>query len=98
MQSLTYTEIIDVKIAEWGNNLKKLEEQVTTATPNIRAELNSKTNKLNLAISKAIVELRKLDEQETVNNTVETKNKILTIFNSIDKEFIGDVEKTPFML
>ncbi len=80
MQSLTYTEIIDEKITEWRNNLKKLEEQAGTATPNIKSELTTKTNQLKLAINNSIVQLRKLDEQETVANTVETKNQILTIF------------------
>lgn len=98
MQSLTYTEIIDDKIAEWRTNLKKLEDQAQTATPNKKSELNSKANKLKLAINHAIVQLRNLDEQETVDNTMETKNEIISIFSTIDKEFQGHEEKTPFML
>lgn len=98
MQSLTYKDIIDDKIAEWQSDLKKLEEQAGKATSDTKAKLSAKTEQLKSAIDSAIVQLRNLDEQETVGNTMETKNKILKIFSSIDKDFIGYEDKTPFML
>jgi len=98
MQSFTYKDIIDDKIAEWQSDLKKLEEQAGKATSDTKATLSAKTKQLRSAIDKAIVQLRSLDEQETVDNTMETKDKILKIFTSIDKDFIGFEDITPFML
>jgi len=98
MQSFTYKDIIDDKIAEWKNCLKKLEEQAGKATPKTRSQLSAKAEQLKSLIDAAAVQLRNLDEQETVNNTLETKDKILEIFTSIDKDFCGYEKKTPFML
>jgi hypothetical protein len=98
MQSLTYKDIIDDKIAEWQNSLRKLEDQVETATSESKVILSTKKQQLRSAIDTAIVQLRKLDEQETVANTMETKDKILKIFSSVDKDFTGLEDKTPFML
>ena len=99
MQSSTYKDIIDDKIAEWQNSLKKLEEQTGAATSDTKkGKLRAKTNQLRSAIDKAIVQLRDLDEQETVANTMETKDKIVKIFTSIDKDFIGNEETSPYML
>ena len=98
MQSFTYKDIIDEKVAEWQSGLKKLEEQSRKAPSDTKATLSGKTRQLRSAIDKAIVQLRSLDEQETVDNTMETKDKILKIFTSIDQDFIGFEDKTPFML
>lgn len=98
MQSFTYTDIIDDKVAEWQSSLKKLEEQSGKAPSDTKTTLSAKTRQLRLAIDKAIVQLRSLDKQETVDNTMETKDKILQVFTSIDKDFIGFEDKTPFML
>jgi hypothetical protein len=99
MQSDTYKDIIDDKIAEWQNSLKKLEEQTGAARSDTKKDkLRAKTNQLRSAIDKAIVQLRDLDEQETVANTMETKDQIVKIFTSIDKDFIGNEESSPYML
>jgi len=98
MRSLTYTEIIDEKIAEWRSGLKKLEELAQKAAPHRKSDLISKTRKLSLAVNRAIVQLQNLDEKETVENTLAVKDDILAIFSSIDREFQGHEEGTPFML
>lgn len=98
MQSFTYTDIIDDKVAEWQSSLKKLEEQSGKSPSDTKATRSEKTRQLSSAIDKAIVQLRSLDKQETADNTMETKDKILQIFTSIDKGFIGFEDKTPFML
>ena len=98
MHALTYKDIIDDKIAEWQRSLKKLEEQAGKAPSDIKAKLNAKMEQLKSAIDTAIVQLHTLDEQETVSNTMETKDKILKIFYSIDKDFSGFEDKTPYML
>ncbi len=98
MQSFTYKDIIDDKITDWQSNLEKLEELTVKASSDSKDNLIQKTADLKSAIDAAIVQLRHLDEQETVDNTIETKNKILKIFSSIDKSFIGNDAKTPFML
>ena len=54
-----------------------LEEQAGKATPKTRSQLSAKAEQLKSLIDAAAVQLRNLDEQETVNNTVETKDKIL---------------------
>lgn len=98
MQSSTYKDIIDDKIAEWQDSLKKLEEQIETASSDDKGTLRPKTHQLRSAIDKAVTQLRDLDEQETVANTMETKDKIVKIFSSIDKDFFGYETKSPFML
>lgn len=98
MQSFTYTDIIDDKVAEWQSSLKTIEEQSGKAPSDTKATRSAKIRQLSSAIDKAIVQLRSLDKQETVDNTMETKDKILQIFTSIDKGFIGFGDKAPFML
>jgi hypothetical protein len=98
MQSSTYKDIIDDKIAEWQNSLKKIEEKTGTATADAKGKLRAKTSQLRSAIDKVEIQLRDLDEQETVDNTMETKDKIVKLFTSIDKDLTGFEEKSPFML
>lgn len=98
MKSLTYTDIINEKIIEWRSSLRKLEARVETAASRTKSELGTQVAQLKSEINKAIVQLRNLDEQETVANTIETKDKILNIFSSIDEKFKGNEANTPFML
>jgi uncharacterized protein Yka (UPF0111/DUF47 family) len=98
MHSLTYKDIIDEKTAEWQSGLKKLEEQAGKAPSDTREEFNAKIAQLRSAIAAATAQLHTLDAMETVANTMETKDKILKIFSSIDKDFTGYEEKTPYML
>ena len=98
MHSLTYKDIIDEKIAEWQKGLKKLEEQAGKAPSDTKAEFSAKIAQLRSAIAAATVQLQTLDAHETVANTMETKDKILKIFSSIDKDFTGYEGKTPYML
>jgi hypothetical protein len=98
MQSFIYTDIIDDKVAEWQNGLKKLEERAETATHKTKDKLRAEMNQLRSAMDKAITQLRHLDEQETIGNTMATKDQIVKIFTSIDKNFIGHEQKSPFML
>jgi len=98
MNSSIYRDIIDGKVAEWRNNLTKLEEQIAATDREKREELSAKIEQLRLAIDKAVVQLLQLDKQETVENTVETKNKILSVFDAIDKDFPHYEDITPYML
>ncbi|TKB24323.1 hypothetical protein FCL47_19260 [Desulfopila sp. IMCC35006] len=98
MQSTTYKDIIDGKIAEWQVNLKKIEEQAGKASSDSQSRSSAKVKDLKSAIDSATAQLQSLDAQETVENTMATKDKILEIFGSIDKQFIEFEDKTPFML
>ena len=98
MQSLTYRDIIDDKIAEWQNGLTKLETQAEKATSDTKAIIRVQIREMKAAIDTATVQLHNLDKLETVGNTVETKDEILKIFRSIDQDFTGYVDRTPFML
>ncbi len=98
MQSQTYKDIIDDKIVEWRQDLEKLGKMTQRATAEKKTLLIAKIEKLKLAIDTAIVQLHNLDELETPQNTMETKEQILKIFSSIDKDFTEYQEKTPFML
>ena len=98
MASSTYKDIIDDKVAAWQIGLKKLEEQAAKASSTTKAELRSKLDQLRTKIDNAVIQLNTLDEQEKVANTVEIKDKILKIFNSIDKDFLRFEEQTPYML
>lgn len=98
-KTLTYKDIIDDKVAEWRQHLRKLGEFAEKATLEHRAELKTKMEQLRSEIDTAVVRLQELDQLETVANTLETKDKILEIFNSIDKDFYTWNEyQTPFML
>ncbi len=98
MQSLTYKDIIDEKISEWQSNIKNLEGQAEKASADSKIQRSAKIEVLNSAIEEAVIKLRALDAQETVGNTLVTKDRIVEIFNSIDKDFVGIEMKTPFML
>ena len=98
MQATTYTDIIDDKILEWQQKLGKLHGYVSRASVEHKKELDSKITALHAAVEDAKMSLRELDERETAENTMETKEKILNIFISIDKHFLEYQEKTPFML
>ncbi len=98
MQSSTYKDIIDDKVTEWQSNLRKVETLTENAAHDEKAKLNAQIHKLRAEIDSAIAQLRHLDEQETVDNTMETKDSILKIFNSIDESFQGVEDNTPFML
>lgn len=98
MQSLTYQDIIDEKIAEWRKSLSNLEAQAEKSAHGNQDELRTKIKKLREAIDTATIQLHELDAHETVGNTMQTKDEILKIFRSIDKNFVGNEETTPFML
>jgi len=98
MQSPTYRDIIDEKIAEWQQGLEELGKMTERATAENKGMLSAKVAELKSAIDAAIVQLYNLDEQETAQNTMETKERILKIFSSIDQDFTEYQEKTPFML
>lgn len=98
MASSTYKDIIDDKVAAWQKSLIKLEEQAAKASSDRKAELRAKLDQFRSKIDNAVVQLQSLDEQEKVANTMETKDKILQIFNSIDEEFPRYEEQTPYML
>ena len=98
MQSPTYRDIIDEKIAEWQQGLEELGKMTERATVENKGMLSAKVEELKSAIEDAIVQLHNLDEQETAQNTMETNERILKIFSSIDQDFTEYQEKTPFML
>ena len=98
MHSQTYKDIIDDKIGEWQQGLEKLGKMVDKASIEQKEQLSARVEEFKATIDAAIVQLRDLDAQETVQNTMETKEKILNIFSSIDKDFGEYQEKTPFML
>ena len=98
MQSQTYKDIIDDKIGEWQQGLEKLGKMVDKASIEQKEQLSARVEEFKSTIDAAIAQLRDLDAQETVQNTMETKEKILNIFSSIDRDFGEYQEKTPFML
>ncbi len=98
MQSLTYKDLIDEKTAEWQSSLKKLEEQAGKSSSDTKTMLTAKIEQFKSAIDTAMAQLHDLDKQETIDNTMETKNQILKIFSSIDKDFKEYENVTPFML
>ncbi|MFW2366009.1 MAG: hypothetical protein ACN4GW_06305, partial [Desulforhopalus sp.] len=80
MQSPTYRDIIDEKITEWQQGLEELGKMTERATVENKGVLSAKVEELKSAIEDAIVQLHNLDEQETAQNTMETKERILKIF------------------
>ena len=98
MQSQTYKDIIDDKIGEWQQGLEKLGKMVDKASIEQKEQLSARVEEFKSTIDAAIAHLRDLDAQETAQNTMETKEKILNIFSSIDRDFGEYQEKTPFML
>lgn len=72
MQSQTYKDIIDEKIGERQQDLEKLGEMVEKASIEQKEQLSAKIEKFKSTIDEAIAQLRELDAQETVYNTMET--------------------------
>lgn len=97
MASSTYRDIIDDKVAAWQNGLKKLEEQADGSS-DAKAALRAKLDQFKPKIENAVIQLHTLDQQENAANTMEIKDRILQIFNSIDKDFPRYEEHTPYML
>lgn len=98
MASSTYKDIIDDKVAAWQKGMIKLEEQAEKGPSDTKAAIRAKLDQLKSRIDSAIVQLHTLDQQENAANTLEIKDKILKIFNSIDKDFPRYEEYTPYML
>ena len=98
MRSLTYKDIIDDKVAEWQRDLNKLDEQSKRTSADTKVRLRAKMEQLKAAINTAKFQLHTLDEQENAGNTMETKDKILQIFDSIDRDFPWFDDTTPFMI
>lgn len=98
MESSTYRDLIDEKVIEWRKKLRDVEDRAQKMGADSRAKLEAQIRRLRAGIDAAAVSLRSLDEQETVANTMQTKGKILEIFNTIDTDFKDCEEKSPFML
>ena len=98
MHSPTYGDIIDEKVVEWQQGLDRLTQMVEKATADQKNPLSARVESLRSAIADAVGQLRALDAQETAQNTLATKEKILNIFSFIDKDFAEFQEKAPFML
>ena len=92
MHAPTYKDLVDEKIREWQQALGRLERHQAVK------QLSAGVEQLKPDLDLAIAQLSALVEQETVENTLETKDNILKIFTSIDTKFSGYQEKTPFML
>ncbi len=98
MQSSTYKDIIEEKISEWQSSVEKLEEQAQKVSSDTQTKLNLKITQLKSAIETATLQLHELDKQEDTANTLMIKDKILKIFDSIDKDLTVFEDKTPYML
>ncbi len=94
----TYKDIIEEKIAEWLDNIELLNQQAQKASADDKARLTWKTNQLRSAIETATLQLHELNNQENADNTLIIKDKILKIFDSIDKDLTVFDKKTPYML
>ena len=98
MQSSSYSSLIDEKIEEWREKLAKLQERQNKTDAKDLEEFTKQLKQLDLAVNSAALELRDLEGQENASNTMEIKEKILKIFDSIDKDLVDYEDKTPFML
>ena len=98
MKSRPYKDIIDEKTDEWLQHLEELQKQMEKASPDIKNKFDTKIDQLKPLVDSAIVQLRNLDEQESADTTLETKNRILEIFSSIDQCFSEYQKTSPFML
>jgi hypothetical protein len=94
----TYLDIIEGKIAEWKENINLLKEGAEKASADDKEQSTLKINKLSSAIETATLQLHDLDKLEDSSNTLMVKDKILKIFDSIDRDLIVSEGKTPFML
>ena len=97
-QPSSYRNIIETKIEEWHQRLAKLEMRATKESTGNREKIRAKLDTLSTAVNSAIIELRGLEGQETDQNTIEIKDKILQVFDTIDRDLVDYEDKTPFML
>lgn len=98
MESFTYQELIENKISEWRDNVDKLKERTPKTGSSEQQKINQMVNELSKAVEEAGTQLRQLEKQENATNTMEIKEKILQIFESIDRNLATYKETTPYML
>lgn len=98
MTESTYADIIEDKVKEWHGKVDILREQSANAPAESRPELKARINNLQENIESATQQLFELDKKENKENTLETKNNILAIFESIDKDLTISEKKAPYML
>lgn len=97
-QQSTYADIIEDKIQEWQSKLEELRLQSEQASPEQRPKLDDKMNNLRTAIEIATLQLHDLDARETMENTLNIKDDILRIFETIDRDLQTTERVTPYML
>ena len=98
MQSSSYQELIEEKIEEWKGKITELEVKLIKERPKNHEEAFKMLTQLSKSVDSAALKLRELDKQENADNTLEIKESILKIFDSIDKVLVDHEDKTPFML
>lgn len=98
MQSSSYHELIEEKIVEWQSKLTNLEENIRRSGQKNYQEKIKMLETLNSAVNSAALQLRALDVQEDADSTMEIKDKILAVFDAVDRNLVEYEETTPFML
>ncbi len=98
MQPSPYHDLIEDKIREWRSDIEKLEEKTLTGNSATREQFGKMLGRLNAAVNTAILELRELEKKEDAGNTATMKDRMLEIFDSVDKNIRSYESKTPFML
>ncbi len=98
MTASTYADIIEDKVKEWHGKIDILREQSASAPAENRPELETRIKGLQESIESATRQLFELDKKENKDNTLEIKNEILVIFESIDRDLTISEKKAPYML
>ncbi len=98
MHSSPYHDLIEDKIREWRTEIEKLDERMLKGKFATKEQSGTMIDRLNAAVNTAILELRELEKKEQPGNTATMKDRMLEIFDSVDKNIRSYESKTPFML
>lgn len=98
MQSSSYHELIEEKIVEWQSKLTNLEENIRKSGQKNYQEKIKMLETLNSRVHSAALQLRDLDVEEDAERTMEIKDKVLALFDAVDRNLVEYQETTPFML
>lgn len=99
MHPSPYHDLIEDKIREWRIKLDNIEERTLKGkSAAAREQFGKMTDRLNADVNTAILQLRKLEKKEETGDAATMKDRILEIFDSVDKNIRSYDVKTPFML
>lgn len=99
MHPSPYHDLIEDKISDWRASVEKIEERMLKGKSAAAKGYPGKMiDRLNADVNTAVLQLRELEKKEERGDTATMKDRMLEIFDSVDKNIRSYDAKAPFML